>query len=142
MNPLDLRSCQECGHDSNLPRMLCACQQCKPVSPAVVREEEMPEYQQLVHDIRTWQRATFPHATPMSAAAHLLSEAKELYANPSDTEEMADVFMLLVCIAGDADLLAAARRKLEINKSRAWGERNEQGFVEHIRTPSRSENES
>lgn len=59
----------------------------------------------LVKAIQTWQKETFPQATERSVLAHLKSELKELYDCPTDKEEMADVFLLLVGLAGDKDLI-------------------------------------
>jgi hypothetical protein len=90
---------------------------------------------QLAAEIRPWQDATFPQATPQSCANHLLSEARELAANPTDPAEMADVFLLLVGVANKAgvDLAEAVRAKFDVCKGRKWGEPNAEGFVEHVR---------
>jgi hypothetical protein len=50
----------------------------------------------LITEIRIWQRVTFAKATPSSIAEHLRREANELVENPTDVEEMADIFFLLV----------------------------------------------
>lgn len=81
---------------------------------------------------------TFPSATPESISAHLLREAAELVAAPLDPAEMADVALLLFHLASKVgvDLRAAIAAKLAINRARAWGEPNPEGFVEHVRTNS------
>lgn len=88
----------------------------------------------LAEEVRRWQHATFPRATPASAARHLLKEARELDAAPTDAEEIADVLLLIIGVADAAgvDLAAAARAKLEINKTRSWGVPDADGVVEHI----------
>jgi hypothetical protein len=88
----------------------------------------------LVPEIRAFQTKTFPLATPSSIAEHLRREAIELAAHPTDGEEMADIFTLLIGSAAEAgvDLAAAVRRKLEKNKRRSWGAPDEHGVVQHV----------
>lgn len=82
-----------------------------------------------------WQLATFPTATVQSKANHLHREAIELLSNPTDPEEMADIFLLLIDIAKvtNTDLRAAVEAKLAKNKARKWGKPDAAGVVEHIR---------
>lgn len=82
-----------------------------------------------------WQRATFPHATPETTLEHLRREIAELAANPRDSHEIADAFLLLVCLADRAgvDLAAAAGAKLAVNLTRRWGPPDAHGVSEHIR---------
>lgn len=82
-----------------------------------------------------WSNSQFPNATHESKAEHLLREAAELRANPTDPEEMADVFMLLAHLADGAhvNLARAVFDKLEKNRKRAWGEPDEFGVIEHVR---------
>lgn len=91
------------------------------------------------NEVGTWGDKTFPGGTPESIVAHLRREVKELAAS-HDPEEAADCFLLLLHHAHRAgyDLLAEARKKLEINKKRQWGEPDENGIVEHIRTETKS----
>lgn len=100
----------------------------------------MPEtLDSLAARIREWQERTFPTATPASAAAHLLSEAKELAANPASAEEIADCFHLVVACANLScvDLPLAVSRKFAVNQAREWGEPNAAGFQEHIGAANR-----
>jgi len=90
-----------------------------------------------------WSRATFPRSSVASVATHLEREAGELRAaariggapTAEAEEEIADVQMLLWVLAdklgGSIDL--AVRRKLEVCKSREWGQPDREGVVEHIR---------
>jgi hypothetical protein len=89
----------------------------------------------LAAEIVAWQRATFPHGTAASAADHLLREAVELQDVPTDADEIADVFLLIVGVADRAgvNLADAVARKLAINRARTWGEPDEMNVVEHIR---------
>jgi hypothetical protein len=88
----------------------------------------------LATDIVTWQRATFPASTVSSCVTHLAREAEELLVDPHDTEELADVF-LLVCAVADkmgVSLVDVAAAKLAKNKARTWGVPDSDGVVEHI----------
>jgi hypothetical protein len=92
----------------------------------------------VAEDILAWQCATFTHRTPHSITKHLLKEAAELHAEPTDDEEWADVFFLAVALVQDGtpaaprDLIGALRAKLAKNKARTWGEPDADGVVEHV----------
>lgn len=92
----------------------------------------------VVGDILAWQVETFTHRTPHSITKHLLKEAAELHAAPSDHEEWADVVFLAVALIQDGtenaprDLIGALRAKLAINKVRTWGEPDADGVMEHV----------
>lgn len=105
------------------------------LAPVIRRQVEGSDsYDRLAREIVDWQHATFGHATPASCAAHLLDEAQELVKAPTDPEEMADVFLLIVGVADRAgiDLRGAVRGKLEKNKRRAWGPVQPNGVVYHV----------
>ncbi len=87
----------------------------------------------LLEEVRAWQRETFPHATPASVAKHLLKEAKELEKRPDDDHEVADIQMLIAGARPAAVLVAAVRNKLEVCKNRTWGTPDTDGVVEHVR---------
>lgn len=93
----------------------------------------------LASEIRTWQAATFPRATPVSVAEHLRREADELAGEPSNPEEMADIFHLLVAAAeaNGYDLVDVVATKFAVNRSRVWGQPDEHGVVEHVREAAR-----
>ncbi len=82
-----------------------------------------------------WADETFPNATAHSRAAHLLKEAKELAAHPTDPAEMADIALLLGHLAAGVgvNLAEAAARKLAVNRARQWGKPDVEGVVEHVR---------
>lgn len=86
----------------------------------------------VLEEVRAWQRETFPHATRASVAAHLLEEAIELAQAPDDDEEVADVASLLAGMMGGPQLVAAVRAKLAINRARTWGTPDAQGVVRHV----------
>jgi hypothetical protein len=81
-----------------------------------------------------WANETFGTATPSSKAEHLRREAEELCKDPTDLEELADIFLLLShAISGqEAEFRRVARGKLEKNKRRVWGAPDAHGVVEHI----------
>ena len=88
----------------------------------------------LYKEVVDWGNKTFPDATTSSILAHLAKEALELIEDQTP-EEAADVCMLLMHYADKAgfDLFEAVRNKFEINKTRKWGEPDENGVIEHIR---------
>jgi predicted house-cleaning noncanonical NTP pyrophosphatase (MazG superfamily) len=90
--------------------------------------------EQVAVDAATWAAETFPNADNNSVAEHLLREVVELSSNPTDPEELADVFLLLsrLALTNGVDLAAAARAKLEKNRRRSWGEPDSKGVVEHV----------
>lgn len=98
----------------------------------------MRTLQQIVGEINRWQDTVFTRATPVSAAAHLKKEAQELWEDPYDEEEIADIFILLAGVAhlAGVDLEAAVEKKMKINRERTWGEPDAEGVVEHIRAPT------
>lgn len=93
-------------------------------------------------DVTTWQNETFPQSTAMSKIAHLEEEVTELSAAiehdlPEKRLEFADCFILLFgAAAADGmtykDIYNAISEKMEINRSRNWGEPDENGVVKHI----------
>jgi dCMP deaminase len=89
----------------------------------------------LAHDIRGWQTVTFPQATPASVALHLRREAAELACAPSDPEEIADIFHLLVAAAeaNGYDLIDIVAAKFTVNLARRWQAPDSTGVVEHVR---------
>jgi dCMP deaminase len=96
--------------------------------------EAVPTLDTLARDIRAWQAETFPQATPASVAEHLRREAEELSDEPSSTEEIADIFHLLIAAAeaNGCDLIAEVARKFAVNRRRVWGQPDSAGVVEHV----------
>lgn len=99
-------------------------------------------------EVVAWQRETFPteaQGGALPAARHLLREIEEIAADPEDAEEWADAYMLALSVQDRLKLGALERgihlgtevaRKLEINKSRSWGEPDAEGVIEHVREAS------
>lgn len=95
-------------------------------------------WQQMQNDIGVFTDKTFGESTPQSKAHHLAEEAMEAAADPSDIIEWADCTILLLDAVRKAgfttdDLYAAVARKMEINKSRKWGDKDENGVVRHVK---------
>lgn len=95
----------------------------------------VPSLDRLAASIRAWQARTFPFATPVSVTEHLRREAEELAGDPSNPEEIADVFHLLVAAAeaNDYDLVQLIASKFAVNLTRQWQAPDAAGVVEHVR---------
>ena len=107
----------------------------------------------ITEDIRQWSDATFPNRgvlsngwhNPFPTLAHLVDpdegEIKELIQaltshDPEEVQkELADCLILLlqICSLVEVDPYEAITQKLEINKSRKWGEPDAQGIVHHVK---------
>jgi len=110
------------------------------IEPEIEIEPGKPEsitLDRLAEQIRQWQRATFPKATPSSVASHLLREAGELRMHPGDPSEIADLFHLVVgaAQASGHDLAVIVTDKFRENQAREWGDPDDEGVVEHKRAP-------
>lgn len=109
------------------------------------RKAEPSEIQILQNQLGEWSDSTFGLLRhPIAPLAHLVKELRELIDCPTDRMEYADCMMLLLdayrMIGGSADdLVQACYEKLEINKQRKWGEPDEHGVVEHIRTEDKTD---
>lgn len=81
-----------------------------------------------------WADATFPGETMEQKIKHLRSEVKELLAKPTDSDEIADCFLLVLNIARTAkvDVLAAGRAKFEVCKKRKWAKQHD-GTIHHVK---------
>lgn len=101
----------------------------------VCYESEAPALDTLAQQIRDWGRITFPTSTPASTAEHLRREVLEILADPTNGEEQADAFFLLVQLAriSGNDLAAEVAKKLEINLARKWKPADHLGVVEHVK---------
>lgn len=94
------------------------------------------DIQALQDDVFEWQSKTFPYATIESRMAHLKKEADEVAIDKCDVVEYADCLMLLMGAAGVVgiamdEILAAAWKKLSINKKRKWLPPDEHGVCYH-----------
>lgn len=94
-------------------------------------------------DLVQWQLDTFPFSNPLSKISHLTEELGELVMdiqnnNPNKRLEFADCFILLFGAAASdgmnyEDILKAVDDKMVINRSRKWGEPDENGVARHIK---------
>src|SRR5574338_289983 len=100
----------------------------------------MDELKNIYVDATQWQNKTFPEATPLSCVNHLQEEVEELKESIEldsfDKKEIADCFFMLFGICNTAnisydEILGAIKEKLEINKTRKWGAKNENGYWKH-----------
>jgi NTP pyrophosphatase (non-canonical NTP hydrolase) len=89
----------------------------------------------LAQQIREFGAKTFPTSTPESTAEHLRREVIEILADPTNGEEQADAFFLLIQLArvSGNDLAAEVARKLEINLNRKWKAPDFDGVIEHVK---------
>ncbi len=106
------------------------------------------KYKGLLHGVRTaasgltalqkrvseWAGRVFPQSTQQCRLEHLGRELKELEADPTSGEEMADMGLILLHMAQEAgvDLGVEMRKKHEINQWRKWGQPDAQGVVHHV----------
>lgn len=98
--------------------------------------------EQQFNEIVEWQKETFGNAKPLSKIAHLAQELQELVddlkSGASDVRlEYADCFLLLFGSAAAngmsyENICQAIQEKFEINKSRKWGDPDEDGVVNHV----------
>jgi predicted RNA-binding Zn-ribbon protein involved in translation (DUF1610 family) len=93
-------------------------------------------------EITEWQDKTFAKESALSCAKHLRKEIDELIheiENDGDVPyEITDVLLLAFGTAHKMGMsyetiCRIINGKMEINRSRKWGEPNEEGFVEHIK---------
>lgn len=95
----------------------------------------------LARDQADWSQATFgtdQDRGPLGALRHLEMEAREAQDSPTDAEEYADCFLLILDAARRAgispgQLIEAAQRKMIINRQRTWPRPVDDNPVEHVR---------
>jgi hypothetical protein len=97
----------------------------------------MSELQQLMDAHREFCTRTFPGQTVAGVINHLRRECRELEDAPTDPLEIADCFLLLLDVAGRADLdaeqlLSWAQVKLDINRRRQWAGPDAEGVCSHV----------
>lgn len=76
----------------------------------------------LTDEVFYWAENTFPQRTDVSMFLKFYGEIAEMIESGGDTDEIADVFILLLDYARrkNIDVATAVRRKLEVNRSRRW----------------------
>lgn len=100
-----------------------------------LRETDLQEY---MNAHAEWADVKFKGQSLSGVLAHLKKEIAEWAATPGDPEEFADVFSLTMrgwhLLGGTADTaIEAAYRKLEICKTRTYGDPDKDGSVQHIK---------
>lgn len=104
----------------------------------------MEGFQEFLNEIGIWSTKTFPNQTSISKLHHLKKEVGELIEAIEDKHErkeveheFSDCFTLLFDAAriermSLIDIINAMKRKFDINKTRIWGEPDENGCIHHI----------
>jgi Protein of unknown function (DUF550) len=85
------------------------------------------------HLVVQWADSAMPDRTPTHALLKMSEEIGELIRDPTDPEEYADLFIMLVDLAamhGVTDLGAAVKAKMKINANRKW-EQMPTGTMQH-----------
>src|SRR2546429_5019981 len=114
------------------------------------RGEEVGGMDDLLREVVVWGHRTFTQSAPLTRVPHLMREWEELQKDPHSGEEMADCIMMLAHLNSELsymeeeitwkaqlfgiNLEEEVRRKLKINKARAWAPPDSAGVVEHQRT--------
>lgn len=101
-----------------------------------------PFFEDLTDEIFYWQQKTFPDASFAGAFYKLQDEVSELtelverrgYISEQLSEELADIFIVLVQVAGLAgvNLYHAVENKMHINSNRKWNIRAD-GTGQHVK---------
>ena len=86
--------------------------------------------------LAAWMAKTFPEADEASVLAHLKREVESELHEGCELDEIADVAILAMQLASKrgANLRELIEAKHEVNLGRTWGEKNEDGFWEHVKT--------
>lgn len=76
----------------------------------------------LVEEVYRWAEETFPNRTDASMFLKMYKELGELVDEPSDSLEIADLFIMLMDYARrkNVNITTAVMVKLEINRRRTW----------------------
>jgi NTP pyrophosphatase (non-canonical NTP hydrolase) len=85
-------------------------------------------------EIESWLAGVYPDRSQQDVLIKFLEEVAELFKNPNDSEEIADLLILLLDLARFAgvDLLTAGYEKLAINRSRQWQVDPKTGIMHHV----------
>ena len=99
--------------------------------------KQSDKWQDLQNDIAAFTDSVFGASNPVSKLKHLREEVDELIEEPNHTHEWADCMILLIDAAKKAghdmdDLYRFVNEKMAINKTRKWGEPDEDGVVRHV----------
>ncbi len=102
--------------------------------------EFQPSWTSLLSVMAAWQKANFPHVTPLSTNSHMKREVAELDGHEEEAEEWADILFLamqggvLACNDSPTKFYEAVLKKLRVNMTeRKWSDPDALGVVEHDR---------
>lgn len=107
--------------------------------------EEESEAQQFMTDVHNWADKTFgTERTALAPLYHLKKEVDEAIKSMQQgirenaVAELSDCFILILNASSKYrmtfdELLKASKNKMEINKSRKWGNPDNNGVVEHLK---------
>jgi predicted house-cleaning noncanonical NTP pyrophosphatase (MazG superfamily) len=89
-------------------------------------------------DIVSWLQTAYPNRTQQDVLVKFLEEVAELFKNPNDPTEQADLLILLLDLAHFAgmsgeDLLMHGHTKMETNRGRKWKIDPQTGIMSHVR---------
>ena len=89
-------------------------------------------------ELHKWTVEVFGNANnPLPSLKHLQEEVEELIENPSDPEEWADCFIILIHAAKKqgysmSDIYKFIQNKHEKNKKRKWSKPDKDGVCHHL----------
>lgn len=86
----------------------------------------MSDWDAFQQEVFGWQEERFPNDDVVAKLTYMMGEVGEILDRPDDIFEWADVLIFFLGASKKAgftieEVLAAARRKLEINRTRKWG---------------------
>jgi len=112
-----------------------------PISSETLTPTDPFSIYHLQEEVVQWLMNVYPDRTHQDVLVKFLEEVAELFKNPKDPDEVADLMILLVDLAyhGKIDLIQAAWRKLEINKRRTWKIDPVTGIMSHVHHSSTSD---
>ena len=93
------------------------------------------EINDLQREITEWADEIIPHRTSQKALIKMLGEISELFENPSDELEMADIAILMFDYfhLEGVDIVEAVRKKMAINRQREWEVDEKTGMLNHVK---------
>lgn len=86
-------------------------------------------------EVASWVTFALPDATFVSHTQKLRDELQEFEANPSSTDELADIGIVLLALMSrmGVDFDSALRQKMEVNRRRSWHRKGD-GTYQHDKT--------
>lgn len=96
----------------------------------------MSEIRELQNLIGEWADEVFPDRNIQSAALKLYEEIGEMLRDPTNEDEHADIYIMMLDLSRmyNVDVSAAVRRKMARNRLRTW-HKTETGTLQHDGSP-------